>query len=154
MGGHAVFGAQTVGHGLPAADEDFAHFHIGKGAAFKAQQQLAHLINGRQQKAKACAGAHCGQSVVEVFPRGAHVKKQGVRAGNGKALGHVAVVQLHVFAHASPFKVAARQLHEFFAGLVAYHAARGAAKPRKPRSQAARTAASFNDGTARASTKA
>ena len=148
MGVHAVFGAQTVSHGLPVAHEDLADFDIGEGPLFQTHEQLADLVHGGHEEAEHGAGLHGLDGVVEVFPGGAHVEEEGIGVVDAEAVGDVAVDDLHVVAHAGPFEVAAGQLHEFFAGLVAHDAAGGAAEPGKAGGQAAGAAAGLDDGTA------
>ena len=78
MGVHSVRRAQAIRHGLPGADEDFTDFRILKGAAFQREEQARNLIHRGQEEGHGRAGNQGFQRMIEVFPGGAHVQKQGV----------------------------------------------------------------------------
>ena len=143
MGHHAVFGAQAIRDGLPAAHEDFADFDVVEGPLLQPEEELADLIHGGQEERQRSAGRHGGGDVLQRRP---HIKEQGVRAGHvAEAFRDVLTVHGHVLPHPGPLQVPPGELVEFLPGLERMHLSGRAGEPRQGHGQAARSGARFDD---------
>ena len=132
------------------ADEYLADFLFGKGALLQAQQKTADLIHRRQKKAQHGPRPHGAGRVFQIFPGSADIQKERVGPAGGKAVGYIALVQLHIIAQSGPIQIAAGQLQKLLPRIMADDPPCWPAKPGKAGGQPTRAATGLDDGAPRA----